>query len=1037
MREKVTLVKCLQDPASDPCRPTIVLEFFAIVPLADNENEATMSTTTTATMAPAQPASAEHILSLFPEINTHLATQTQSHSTSHDQDLAGYDEEQIRLMDEVCIVLDDHDNPIGSASKKVCHLMENIDKGLLHRAFSVFLFDSQNRLLLQQRATEKITFPDMWTNTCCSHPLGIPGETGSTLDAAVAGVKRAAQRKLDHELGIKAHQVPLDKFNFLTRIHYKAPSDGKWGEHEIDYILFIKADVDLDSNPNEVQATKWVAEDDLKTMLKDDTLLFTPWFKLICQSMIFEWWEHLDSGLEKYMGERDIRRMLHLLIMVPQPVIVTQRPRRVIEDLPAPSSSLIVPAPTTKISKAQLITYGRSSKPLSVTGNQLIRRGTYDIPSDDEGPPQVAHHSLQVANGNDNDDSESSGLSDDESSSLLRRVEPARAAHAPTKLDVLQAAAVSAPSDKRAITDAGTRAGNAKDTKGAAAGLQKAEKTTKALTYGSNKSMSGPLTKTAVRRLPVNELQCVNVLPDDVMRDPQSSMPGIGVQDPIGDHGSQQNEQPRSTALQKTRKPKTQLASIKKKPAKTPKYKHKSLALLKRRLNPPSLFAKARNHVQPAAGDGFEASELEITYRVPLPSKRGRRKPPSAITYNALQLCAGPLPEVIFECGEDELQLESTGGPHHVSFEQPRQEEQSNPAKSSVQRRRVSFSDKDDFIIAQLSSLTAPRRHQSDSESDDEEEEEEDGDEPADDQEGNDSEVDEQESLIDDVEVMVEGFDAVQQYDPDEGKKIETAITIDSSHNAFIRPKRRPSIRFEQLEDIEEDELQSNGNGTVQHAIIGQPPVLSNKKRRLIEVCETIEDVPDLEPDVPREQVADEIVSQAEHIPSNARTHVRRTRSILKNSTPLISDIIYRLEDTAANTRRNSMVVEANDSRYFASAAEQLAVPDPEKYQIVPRRRSNWNAADAANYHVQVEDSEQIIPETSPGPPDYTNSSQLAVLRRTSENVWLSQNALTIPKDLKALTRTVSREHGTVSQSRRRKISLSFQSPTKVQSLSG
>lgn len=112
------------------------------------------------------------------------------------------------------------------------HLMKNIDRGLLHRAFSVFLFDSSNRLLLQQRATEKITFPDMWTNTCCSHPLGVPTETGAELQDAVAGVKRAAQRKLDQELGIKPEQVPLEKFEFLTRIHYKAPSDGKWGEHE-------------------------------------------------------------------------------------------------------------------------------------------------------------------------------------------------------------------------------------------------------------------------------------------------------------------------------------------------------------------------------------------------------------------------------------------------------------------------------------------------------------------------------------------------------------------------------------------------------------------------------------------------------------------------------------------------------------------------------------------------------------------------------------------------------------------------------------
>jgi isopentenyl-diphosphate delta-isomerase len=114
--------------------------------------------------------------------------------------------------------------------------MTNIDQGLLHRAFSVFLFDHDNRLLLQQRATEKITFPDMWTNTCCSHPLGIPGETGTTLSESIMGVKRAAQRKLDHELGIKAEQVPLDEFKFLTRIHYKAPSDGKWGEHESMFV---------------------------------------------------------------------------------------------------------------------------------------------------------------------------------------------------------------------------------------------------------------------------------------------------------------------------------------------------------------------------------------------------------------------------------------------------------------------------------------------------------------------------------------------------------------------------------------------------------------------------------------------------------------------------------------------------------------------------------------------------------------------------------------------------------------------------------
>jgi isopentenyl-diphosphate delta-isomerase len=110
--------------------------------------------------------------------------------------------------------------------------MTNIEKGLLHRAFSVFLFNDKNELLLQQRASEKITFPDMWTNTCCSHPLNVSNETGSNLPDSVLGVKHAAQRKLEHELGIKKEQVPLDKFRFLTRIHYKAPSNSQWGEHE-------------------------------------------------------------------------------------------------------------------------------------------------------------------------------------------------------------------------------------------------------------------------------------------------------------------------------------------------------------------------------------------------------------------------------------------------------------------------------------------------------------------------------------------------------------------------------------------------------------------------------------------------------------------------------------------------------------------------------------------------------------------------------------------------------------------------------------
>ena len=109
--------------------------------------------------------------------------------------------------------------------------MENINKGLLHRAFSAFIFrPSDAKLLLQQRASEKITFPDMWTNTCCSHPLDDFKEEKVEKDQL--GVRVAASRKLEHELGIPKSQTPIDGFQYLTRIHYLAPSDGMWGEHE-------------------------------------------------------------------------------------------------------------------------------------------------------------------------------------------------------------------------------------------------------------------------------------------------------------------------------------------------------------------------------------------------------------------------------------------------------------------------------------------------------------------------------------------------------------------------------------------------------------------------------------------------------------------------------------------------------------------------------------------------------------------------------------------------------------------------------------
>ncbi|PKI86038.1 isopentenyl-diphosphate Delta-isomerase [Malassezia vespertilionis] len=222
--------------------------------------------------------------------------------------LAGHDEEQIRLMEERCIVLDNDDNYVRDGSKKECHLMTNINNGLLHRAFSVFLFDPKiGKLLLQKRASEKITFPNMWTNTCCSHPLAVRSEVDG-----VAGAKNAAQRKLEHELGIPKEQIKIDQIQYLTRIHYVAPSDGMWGEHEIDYILFITANVTLDVNKNEVEDVQWVTMDDLQKLMNElDPASFTPWFKLIVNEFLFSWWQIL---LEKRAenGLIDAKTLGHL-----------------------------------------------------------------------------------------------------------------------------------------------------------------------------------------------------------------------------------------------------------------------------------------------------------------------------------------------------------------------------------------------------------------------------------------------------------------------------------------------------------------------------------------------------------------------------------------------------------------------------------------------------------------------------------------------------------------------------------------------------
>jgi isopentenyl-diphosphate delta-isomerase len=208
------------------------------------------------------------------------------------------DATQLALLKEPCILVDENDRVLGMESKINCHLLKNINDGMLHRAFSIFLFDDKNRLLLQQRSNEKITFPGSWTNTCCSHPIYNVDE----LDEKT-GIKKAAKRRLLYEFGIDV--VNYDLFHYLTRIHYRAdnfPHDGIFGEHEIDYILFLKGNYDINYNKNEIKSYRFVECNEFREMLKklktnpeSEEYRLTPWFKFISDSYLFDWWSKLDD----------------------------------------------------------------------------------------------------------------------------------------------------------------------------------------------------------------------------------------------------------------------------------------------------------------------------------------------------------------------------------------------------------------------------------------------------------------------------------------------------------------------------------------------------------------------------------------------------------------------------------------------------------------------------------------------------------------------------------------------------------------------
>ncbi|XP_006887733.1 PREDICTED: isopentenyl-diphosphate delta-isomerase 2-like [Elephantulus edwardii] len=205
------------------------------------------------------------------------------------------DGHQKHRLNEMLIVVDENDNVIGADTKRNCHLNENIEKGLLHRSFSVMLFNTENKVLIQERADTKLTFPGFFGESCGGHPLY---NTLELEEQDAIGVRRAAQRRLQAELGIPPEQVPLEDILFITIYHHKAQSNRMWGEYEICYLLLVRKDVSLSPNPSETKNFYYMTKEELQELLEKEArgeAKVTPWLRTISEMFLYKWWPYLDD----------------------------------------------------------------------------------------------------------------------------------------------------------------------------------------------------------------------------------------------------------------------------------------------------------------------------------------------------------------------------------------------------------------------------------------------------------------------------------------------------------------------------------------------------------------------------------------------------------------------------------------------------------------------------------------------------------------------------------------------------------------------
>jgi isopentenyl-diphosphate Delta-isomerase len=178
------------------------------------------------------------------------------------------------------VLVNEQDEAVGAMEKMAAHV-----RGCLHRAFSVFIFNSKGEMLLQQRALKKYHSGGLWTNACCSHPL--PGED----------IYTAANRRLKEEMGF---ETKLEKIFHFT---YKAAFLNGLTEHEFDHVFVGYYDGDIQANKEEVNDYVFKSMDDIKAAMVTNADHFTAWFH-IAFPMVQKWKEAGVGGRNSFLPQR-------------------------------------------------------------------------------------------------------------------------------------------------------------------------------------------------------------------------------------------------------------------------------------------------------------------------------------------------------------------------------------------------------------------------------------------------------------------------------------------------------------------------------------------------------------------------------------------------------------------------------------------------------------------------------------------------------------------------------------------------------------